>query len=404
LLTIISEQNKNIFFNTVGTFLYSFFQWLITIVIIRISTAENAGVYSLAYSLTNMFSLVATSGMRNYQISDILHKHTDGTYIMARVFTCIASFILFAVVLFFTGFSKATLVCCVMMMLFKIFEAFTDVFFGIMQKINAYKSICISLIIKGTLPFVLFCALLYFANLFWAIAGMGTAYLLILLFFDLPIIRYNRNFTAKIQLNDIKKILIRSFPLISVSLSYLYLTFITRYGIEKRYSTTELGYFSSVTVALTALSMLIVAALAVMIPGISTWYAQKQFTPIKKILLKIICGTVLLITLLYFSSSWWGAPALRFLFGDVIFDYVYLLKPTLLASGFSIAIGVFAAILTAIQKRLETFIAAAAAAVFGTFVVAPFIMRFGMTGSLYCLIAAWALQCLVMLVLLLRRL
>ena len=72
----MSEQQislqKNILYNSIGNITYFFCQWLTTILVVRLSVGfSDAGVLSLAMSLTGSFVWIANYGLRNYEVLDL---------------------------------------------------------------------------------------------------------------------------------------------------------------------------------------------------------------------------------------------------------------------------------------------------------------------------------------------
>ena len=45
-----AKTSKNVIYNTIGTFFYFFCQWLTTILVVRISGYEDAGILSIVIS------------------------------------------------------------------------------------------------------------------------------------------------------------------------------------------------------------------------------------------------------------------------------------------------------------------------------------------------------------------
>ena len=84
---------KNIIWNTFGSIFYCACQWLITIVVVHLSSYEAAGYLSIAMTTSSSFSAISLFSMRNYQISDVRGEYTDNEYVGSRIFTCIAAFV-----------------------------------------------------------------------------------------------------------------------------------------------------------------------------------------------------------------------------------------------------------------------------------------------------------------------
>jgi O-antigen/teichoic acid export membrane protein len=360
--------------------------------------AEDAGIYGLAYSYTNMFVVISNFGMNNYQLSDVRGRHSDGTYIAANFCTSLAAAVCISIALFFfTDFSLKVRLCCAALMLYRILEGMSNVYICILQKIDDYKTIGISRCIKSIFVFGIFCAVLYFFELNWAAIGMSAAFLLVMILIDFSQVIKRAEFTAKVVKHDIINILKPSFILVLQGFIGNFAIFFPRYMIEKTYSIEDLGYFSSITLIMFIFPFLVGPALSVFIPGMSGLYIDKQYYIIKRMIFRmglcVIAGTILLCL----SSLVWGRFALSLVFGEKILSYSYLLMPVLLASGFILGCGVLFYVLIAMQKRLECFIVTIFGALAVTFSCPALVRAFYMNGSLYSLIIAYAVEGLIML-------
>ena len=175
-------------YNTAGTFIYFFLQWVTTIVVVWFAGYTDAGVFSLVVSFTNIFCFISKYGMRNYQISDVDGAYTNAQYLGAKIIASAAAGVGFVIALAVCRFNFYTSVCCVLYMLFKFLESFTDYNFAVFQRLDNYKAIAVSYILKGVLSLGGFAAGLYFGNLLIAIIAMTVLYFAVLLFYDILII------------------------------------------------------------------------------------------------------------------------------------------------------------------------------------------------------------------------
>ena len=84
---------KSIIWNSAGSMVYLITQWLISVLVVRLSGVETAGILTLAMSVNNVFYSIAMQGIRNYQVSDMKEKYTSGIYVSSRLIICILSFL-----------------------------------------------------------------------------------------------------------------------------------------------------------------------------------------------------------------------------------------------------------------------------------------------------------------------
>ncbi|MDO4287872.1 MAG: hypothetical protein Q4C55_01675, partial [Eubacterium sp.] len=107
---------ENMIWNSIGSFLYLFGQWLLTIVIVHLSGYGDAGILSLAMSLTNMFYCIAIYGIRNYQVSDINEKYSSDIYVTTRLLTSILAFLVCIAFVWMSGYQETTFIAIILYM------------------------------------------------------------------------------------------------------------------------------------------------------------------------------------------------------------------------------------------------------------------------------------------------
>ena len=79
---------KNILWNSAGSIIALGCNWLMTIMVVRLSNGyDSAGVLALAMTIGNIFTPFATYKMRTYQISDVDNEYSAGEYFTFRVVT-----------------------------------------------------------------------------------------------------------------------------------------------------------------------------------------------------------------------------------------------------------------------------------------------------------------------------
>ena len=79
------SMKQSILWNSWGSMFYLGCQWLLTILVVRISGVDNAGLLSLAMSVSNIWYSLAVYGMRNFQVSDT-NENIQTVYIFQAEF------------------------------------------------------------------------------------------------------------------------------------------------------------------------------------------------------------------------------------------------------------------------------------------------------------------------------
>ena len=381
------NSGKNTLYNTYGTFFYFFCQWLITVFVVRIGNYHLAGVFSLVVSITNVFYCICLYGVRNYQVSDIKCEYSDADYFTLRTVTSIIGFVLFFITIKTLHYDFEINSCCIIYMLYKIGEAFSDLLFGFNQKYDKYKNIAISYTLKGVATLVLFIFILYFTkDLFKTIISNVVVYFTIMFLFDWKNLR--THVSIQFKTDKIITLLKICFPLMLYICLVPYLNFITRYFVELNYGTNNLGYYSSVTMIVSVLSTLTNSVFVTVIPKISRLYINKSYNSIKKLIRKTLLIFSVLLIVIMILAYLLGPFAFKIVFGKEILNYMYLLPFTVLTSFALSVVSFSSSVLISFHKNKFVLICNLCAIIICTVSINGFIKFFGMNGSLISMFIA----------------
>lgn len=380
-------KNKNsilnkITLNSSGTIFYFFCQWLITVLVVRISGYKDAGILSLIISITNIFYFIALFGVRNYQISDVTNKYTDSEYIYLRIITSFIALLLFLISLFILDIDNKTIVCSIAYIFYKLGEAFTDVLFGSLQRYNDYVSIAKSYFYKGIVSVFGFSIILYLTkDLLVAILSEVIAYFFIIIVYDKK--KLSKYFAFKIGKYNVSPLMKECLPLMFYMLIIPYLNFIMRYVISTNYSQYTLGGFSSITMFFTIASTIMSSIYVSVIPEISRQYNQKQYDKTFQIIKKIAIFIVALGIVSIICAKTIGLTIFTILFGIKISEFYYLIIPTLVSSIILCFTTFFSSVIIAFGYNNKVLFYNAISAVTCSITIIPLVNQFGPVGSIY---------------------
>lgn len=376
---------KNTFYNTYGTFFYFFCQWLITVLVVRISGYHDAGILSMIISTTNLFFCISLFGMRNYQVSDVESRYSDNHYIFIRLFTIGISFVAFLITLPFFNFENETICCSLIYIIYKFGEALADVLHGSFQRYDSYKEIAISYTLKGLLTVTTFVVTMELTkSLFITLFVNVFVYYVTLVFYDIP--KLKQNFSFIIRKFPCRSILKTCFPLMLYTCLVPYLNFVTRYIVESRFGTEILGYYSSVTMVFVIINTLMASVFVTIIPKISIYYIKKDFPKLNKTISILVVIIFLIGIIACIVSTFIGDLVFSLLYGVAILKYMYLLIPTIIASIMLTYVTLFSSILTAFNKNKELLYCNVIAVIICTLTLPYFVDKYMLVGTMYCLI------------------
>lgn len=388
---------QNVIWNSVGTIIYLFLQWILTVVVVRISGYADAGILSLCMSIGNVFAPVATYSIRQYQASDLLHEFQSGTYISTRLLTC------FGVLCFGIAFSLLShyttyqIICIIIYVIFRILESFVDVFHGISQREHRMDIIGRSFFIRGVSNFIVFLVILLLSRkLSLALTAMVTSTILSILFFDLPQTRRLESVIPEWNFRKTKHLLFICTPLMLAGLISNVLSFYPRYLLEKQFGDQLMGIYSSVATPAIIIQVSASFIFAPLVPIFAGYFQENKKTELSRLLIRIAIYVAIISFLAIAVSIFFGEKGLILLFGRDIIPFRYLLLPAVVSSILTSIVWLLLSVLTAIRLLREQLISNVVAVAL-CLVISPFLIRtYNMNGVSFAFIFTQGIQITLM--------
>lgn len=319
-------------FNTAGSAVYFACQWFLIILIVRMADYAEAGVFSLATSITASPVFIALYGMRNYQVSDINGEYSNATYFISRILSSILAFFVCMAMVFAGGYDLYKSTAVVLYMLFKIIEAFADYYYGLEQRADRLDRSGVSLAIRGA-GTLLYFWLSYYAlrNLFISLAGMCLISALVLVIYDLPFTRVKcGNKKNKTNRNDVKKLMVACFPLALAAYLNNLSVMIPRLFLERYYGSEMLGFYSSVASPTSVVHLLATSMFAPLITTLTISYSNGDKKSFLNTIRKFLCAALIVAVVGVVLAMIFGKWVLVLLFNKEIEAYVYLFVPVII--------------------------------------------------------------------------
>ena len=147
----------NMIWNSAGSFISLICQWLITVLVVKLSNSfEAAGVLSICMAIANIFTPIAQFKVRVFQVSDIKDEYSASEYTAFRILTILVALVGSCGYAIATE-SPATVPAIMLYVVYKLIDSFIDVLHGIDQK-NMRMDICgKSMAVRGVLSLLFFC-------------------------------------------------------------------------------------------------------------------------------------------------------------------------------------------------------------------------------------------------------
>lgn len=383
---------QNIFWNTAGSAIYLGCQWLITILVVRLSASgfTNSGLLTLAMANTNIFYSIAIFNMRAYQVSDVLDKYKTHTYIQIRLFTSAVSLVMCAVYAAL-AFSSETFSCIVLYMCFKVTEAIIDIIQGVDQRAARMDISGKSMAARGVGTAAAFAAVIALTDsLNLAIIAMTLVSLLVMVCYDIPQAGKFGRLWGPADVPAMGHLLLECLPMGIASALSSSITAIPRNFLDAAYGSDILGIYGAISVPTVIVQ---VAATYIFNPMLSI-YAEHYCLRKKREFLRLF-GQTLLAIAAERRGSCRRSPAsgafASLILGEDIRPYIYLFIPMLVCTILNAAVWFLTNLLIVIRD-FRTYFAGTVLAValswaVGRFAVEAWSMQ-GVNATLFAVYAA----------------
>lgn len=400
-------KSKESLYTIIGNFVYLFALWALTVIVVRFSTDYYAaGVLSLAMTITNIFYIIASYGVRAYQVSDINKKYTDQEYILSRIITIAVAFAACLVYTLLTGYRSAeTFVPIMLYMVYKCFEAASDVFYGIFQNNDRYDYLCISMSVKGILSAVVFTlALMFGLSLSAAILAMIAVAFLTLLLLD---IRWCLKFTKPLvffnskEFKIVMKMLASLAILIIIPISQPVLMSIPRVYFEQHFSTEQLGIYSSVSAPTVVITTFVTCAMMPYIPLFAKYYIDNDKKKLYRLTGIVLAFALAFGVFAFVIGYFFGEWGLQLLYGKSIAGHRDILLLVIIVTTLSAITLCMDTIFISIRKIPLPSVILIIGCVICWLITPYFVNTYEMRGVTYALILAQIFQVIGSMILLL---
>lgn len=304
---------QNFSWTFIGNLVYAAMQWAMLIVLTKVGTTHMVGLFTLGLSVTAPIIMLTNAQLRNVQAADVSEKYTFGDYFGLRLVSSVLALLLIVAVSLISQYPFEAVVIIVLIGLAKFFEAISNIIFGLAQQREQMDLIGKSQIIKGIFSFILLCSLLIVTNsVFWAVIGLVVAWLLVLLFYDIPnSIAVLRDETGEAQTRWFEQLdLIQPrfatrtliqlgwivAPLGFVALLNSLVPNLPRYAIESQLGVSALGIFGSLAYITIAGDTVVMAMGHATTPRLARHFLQHETRQFLRLIL-ILIGILLVMSL-----------------------------------------------------------------------------------------------------------
>lgn len=236
---------ENTLWYTMGTMCSSATSFLLMIYVTRILGVDEAGVFSISYSVGQLMLSIGWFGTRQFQVSDINEEFKFSDYLSLKLFMTIIMMVGCLIYSVFLHFNTYKMLVTFLYCLFLICDVFADLFSARFQQVDKLFLSGMSYIIRilGYNLVILF-SLLCFKNLIVAIVLAMIYSALELTFFDLQLIKRISQIKIEFHMDKIIQLIKNCFPLFISSFLTTFIVNVPKNAIELNFDSSVQTYYN----------------------------------------------------------------------------------------------------------------------------------------------------------------
>lgn len=372
-----------------GRMLAALSQWLVLIVLAKLTDVADVGVYALAQAVCIPVAEVARLGLREVRATDVRDQFPSGVYLAFRV---AATGVAFAVMVAFGAFLAESTTAFVVIVLYagtRVVELLSDVLYAILQREERLDLVARSLgLLAVTSLLGLTIGLVATDSVIGATIGMLVAYMAVFVAYDLRVAReaspvegrggalrpvWDRAALARLGRRTLP--LAVATVLAMVSLHTTRLILVGELGVE------ALGLFVPVVVLATAPGRVLQAVGTAATTRLAVLHASGRRAAFTRLLLRLLALTVTLSALGVLGAALLGGRLLELVYSEAYREQGSVLVLVVVAAGLRFSAEMLQQAVVAAQRfwwLTANFAITAAVAVASSVVLIP---QHGLTGA-----------------------
>ena len=313
---------KNFIWNVVGVSFNAFTSLFFLIIVTRINGANQAGIFTFAFSLALLFEVIGYYAGRVYQVTESNKKILDIDYIHSHYIT---SFLMCIICIIFCviknyNFNKSLLIF--LMTLFRSIETFSDTFYAIIQKNNELYKVGKSFFIKAVFSLTLFLLIDYVShNMILATFAIVIVQFVVLIFYD-----YRNAKKYYSEKNTIRKdaiILIFKNGFFTFAFMFLtqYLINAPKYAIDSFLTNSYQTKYGIIAMPATIIILITQFLIHPFLLKMTDYIKNKTYLEFHKMVLKMILALILIGSIGATAAYFVGIPILEFIYSINLNNY-----------------------------------------------------------------------------------
>ena len=347
------RTTRDYVWNTIGLASWGVAFPILSIVVTQLVGTEQAGMFTMAFTVALLLMFMANYGVRTYQVSDLDEEYSFSDYQANRVLTCAIMMLVGFAYGSIRGYGAEMMTICTGVYIYKMVDGWADVYEGRLQQMDKLYLAGISQTIRSVTVLVTFSLILLITrNLSASCIVMGVVALITLFVVTIPLALFETPKSRRFSPIRVMTLLKQCFPLFVALFMYNLIENMPKFMMEGMLPYDNQLYYNAMWFpanALVIVVQVIYKPLLVRMAGIwSDMRTRKRFD----ILVIAMLAVIVLLTCGLAAIMWAiGAQVLGLLYGVDFQDYRGLIVVMITTGGVSAAIDFIYQVVTLLRKQ-----------------------------------------------------
>lgn len=387
------KKTKEITYNTIGDFASLFFQWLIILLIPKVHSFNDAGIFTIAISITSILYIISSMSMWNHQVSDHYQHFTPKDYAGLRIITTIFGYVLLIPISILFEYSLNQILAIIAYLSYRNVMNFANIYAASLQIESKLDYVGKCTFCEGVVSFSSFLLAYYITdNLVVSIAVMaifgGGTYFYCLLYGFRKYVPGEVRRKPLIK-SHIKILMIIGCQVMFASLVPTIINALPKLFLQNMYGNTLTGIYGTISAPIIVIPTLITALFAPFVVYFSNLAKTGNFRKFQRSFTKCIGAVLLFGLLVYLVALLLQRPIFQIIYGHEIDEYIQYFALLIIAIVFySIGTISSTALITKNQWNYSV-IAGAISFIFSVIISYFLTVHSGFNGATYALVYSY---------------
>ncbi|MBM6775236.1 lipopolysaccharide biosynthesis protein [Olsenella profusa] len=232
--------------NTIGQAAWGTLFPLLTLVATWLVGPEQAGQFSMAYTVGMLLLFVANYGVRTYQVSDLDDMHSFFDYQINRFITCAVMLVVGWLWYHLRGYDASMFAICMGVLVFRAADGLADVYEGRLQQKDKLYLAGLSQAVRCVLGLLFFSAVLLLTrSLPMASFALAAGAVVSLVLLTVPLAYFETEHSLPATARGVKELFVDCFPLFLALFLYNLIDSVPKFAMEGALSYDNQLYYNA---------------------------------------------------------------------------------------------------------------------------------------------------------------